>query len=101
MAKPVSAVKRLYDRTPLRTKLITAMLGLVILALAAISIASSVMLGRYVTTQRDFQLQSNFQGLSPRVVASVTAGDAAPLTSGMVLRIPLSGDQLTRQAMHN
>ena len=37
---PWGAAKRLSDRTPLRTKLITALLALVIMALAAISVAS-------------------------------------------------------------
>ena len=41
---PWEAAKRLSDRTPLRTKLITAVLALVILALTAISIASVYML---------------------------------------------------------
>jgi two-component system, OmpR family, sensor kinase len=99
MVMPVSAVRRLYDRTPLRTKLITAVLGLVILALAAISVASSVMLGRYVTTQRDPQLQTNFQNLfqgqNTRVVTSMTPGDAAALNNGTVLGIQLPGHQLT------
>jgi two-component system OmpR family sensor kinase len=105
MTMPVSAAKRLYDRTPLRTKLITAVLGLVILALAAISIASSVMLGRYVTTQRDFQLQSNFQGLfqgpNARIVPLVTPGDAIALNTGMVLGVQLPGHQLTWMPIPN
>jgi len=37
---PWGAAKRLNDRTPLRTKLITALLALVIMAIAAISVAS-------------------------------------------------------------
>jgi two-component system OmpR family sensor kinase len=105
MAMSVSPVRRLYDRTPLRTKLITAVLGLVILALAAISIASSVMLGRYVTTQRDVPLQSNFQslfqGANARAVASMTPGDAALLLTGMVLGIQLPGHQLTWMSNSN
>ncbi len=40
--------QRLSERTPLRTKLITAVLLLVIMALAAISIASVYMLRGYV-----------------------------------------------------
>ena len=52
--RPGSArLRRLSDRTPLRTKLITAVLALVIMALAAISVASVYMLRGYVTTQRD------------------------------------------------
>ena len=87
--------KRLSDRTPLRTKLITAVLGLVILALAAISIASAVMLGRYVTTQRDPQLTSDFQGISLHTLSGLTAGDATSTNTGMVLGVQLPGKQLT------
>ncbi len=47
---PLGAGKRLSDRTPLRTKLITAVLALVIMALAAISVASVYMLRAYLTT---------------------------------------------------
>jgi two-component system OmpR family sensor kinase len=53
-------LKRLSDRTPLRTKLITAVLALVILALAAISVASVVMLRDYVETRQDNNLKANF-----------------------------------------
>ena len=55
---PWGAAKRLSDRTPLRTKLITAVLALVIMALAAISVASVFMLRGYVTTQHDNDLVS-------------------------------------------
>jgi two-component system, OmpR family, sensor kinase len=51
------SLRRLSDRTPLRTKLITAVLALVIMALAAISITSVVVL-QYLYTQRDTQLQA-------------------------------------------
>jgi two-component system, OmpR family, sensor kinase len=60
MAGPVTALQRLSDRTPLRTKLITSVLALVIIALAAISVASVVMLRSYVTTQQDSTLQNDF-----------------------------------------
>jgi two-component system OmpR family sensor kinase len=55
---PLPVVKKLSDRTPLRTKLITAVLALVIMALAAISVASVVMLRDYVTKQNDGTLQN-------------------------------------------
>jgi two-component system, OmpR family, sensor kinase len=48
--------RRVSDRTPLRTKLIAAVLLLVIMALAAISTASVYMLRGYVTTQKDATL---------------------------------------------
>jgi two-component system OmpR family sensor kinase len=52
-------VKRLSDRTPLRTKLITAMLALVIMALVAISVTSVVVL-QFLYTQHDGQLRAEF-----------------------------------------
>ena len=97
--KPVrsrlGAARRLSDRTPLRTKLITALLALVIMALAAISIASVYMLRGYVTTQRDPQLTQDFQSISPYALARVSAGTAGPTYSGMVLGIQLPGHQLS------
>ena len=93
---PVGAARRLSERTPLRTKLITAVLALVILALALISIASAVMLGRVVTTQHDTQLVSDFQnGISSQTLSHLTAGTAAPTNTGMVLGIQLPGKQLS------
>jgi two-component system OmpR family sensor kinase len=57
---PLGAAKRLSDRTPLRTKLITSVLVLVIMALAAISVASVAMLRSYVTTRQDSSLEQAF-----------------------------------------
>ena len=92
---PLAATRRLSHRTPLRTKLITAVLALVIMALAAISIASVYMLRGYVTTQRDDQLNQDFQSISPYALSRVSAGTAGPTYSGMVLGIQLPGHQLS------
>ena len=54
--RPPEAARRLSDRTSLRTKLITAVLVLVIIALAAISVASAYMVRGYLTTQHDSEL---------------------------------------------
>jgi two-component system, OmpR family, sensor kinase len=59
-ARPFQAFRSVSDRTPLRTKLITAVLALVIMALAAISVASVYMVRTSVITQRDSQLQTVF-----------------------------------------
>ncbi|MGH3207172.1 MAG: sensor histidine kinase [Trebonia sp.] len=61
---PWGAGKRLTDRTPLRTKLIAAVLALVIMALAAISVASVVVLRTYLYTQRDNQLEASFNHIA-------------------------------------
>ncbi|HEX9042472.1 MAG TPA: HAMP domain-containing sensor histidine kinase [Trebonia sp.] len=98
---PLAAARRLSDRTPLKAKLIAAVLALVIMALAAISIASVYMLRGYITTQRDTQLVQDFQAISPQALSQVSAGTAAPTRSNMVLGIQLPGHQLTWQAPGN
>ena len=54
-------LKGLSDRTPLRTKLITSVLILVIMALAAISFTSVYVLHSYLTTQEDTQVTAAYQ----------------------------------------
>jgi two-component system, OmpR family, sensor kinase len=56
-------LRDLSARTSLRTKLITAVLGLVILALVASSIATIYFLGSYLTHQHDNQLKSIFSNV--------------------------------------
>jgi two-component system OmpR family sensor kinase len=60
---PWGAARRLLHRTPLRTKLITAVLVLVVMALAAISFASVYVLRSYLTTAHDQQIVSVFEGI--------------------------------------
>ena len=88
--------QRLSDRTPLRTKLITAVLALVIVALAVISVASVILLRTNLTTQQDPKLRSNFD----RFVASASSITATPgateiTTSGLLLGLQGTGGQLT------
>jgi two-component system, OmpR family, sensor kinase len=93
---PLGAARRLSDRTPLRTKLITAVLGLVIMALAAISIASVYMLRGYVTTQHDTELTRDFSRISSYTLYRATAGTAMPTTDpGVMLGVQLPGHQLS------
>jgi two-component system, OmpR family, sensor kinase len=84
------------DRTPLRTKLITAVLGLVILALAAISFTSVNLLNSYLTTQHDAQLQSVYQAIaqSPDVFAGKQTNTVYSLGSNIFVGIQQPGDQL-------
>jgi two-component system, OmpR family, sensor kinase len=70
--RPFTAFRSLSDRTPLRTKLITAVLVLVFLALAAISIASVYMVRTSVITQRDSELQAVFNFVSPNPTQIIT-----------------------------
>jgi len=92
----LGAARRLSDRTPLRTKLITAVLGLVIMALAAISVASVYMLHGYVTTQHDAQLTRDFQRITTYTLSRATAGSIAPTNDpGVMLGIQIPGQQLS------
>src|SRR5215470_3405086 len=57
------AIRRLSERTPLRVKLITAMLALVTIGLGAIGVASVYVLHSYLTTQSDNELKDEFASL--------------------------------------
>ncbi len=88
--------KRISDRTPLRTKLITALLVLVIMALAAISVASVYMLRGYVTTQHDTSADEYVPGAVPaRDSRAYTPGGVASEGAGVVLGLQLPGQQLS------
>jgi two-component system OmpR family sensor kinase len=93
--------KRLSDRTPLRTKLITAVLVLVIMALAAISFASVYVLHSYLTTQEDGPVLSAYQQVTQQLDTGSTfrsintllpAGAHSPL---VVAGLQEYGDQFT------
>jgi len=64
MTVPWAPLKQLSDRTPLRTKLITAMLALVIMALVAIGITSVVVLRHPVCRCRPWCWTSRTTGLA-------------------------------------
>jgi two-component system OmpR family sensor kinase len=82
VARPWRRLRGLSRRLPLRTKLITALLTLVIVALAAISLSSSMVLRSYLTSQDDNQLKSFFNKIE-----SVTfqPGHYSPVASGNIL----------------
>ena len=93
--------KRLSDRTPLRTKLITAVLALVIMALAAISVTSVVVLRGYLYTQHDGPLKVQFDQLYNNVErvlssgpAQVTLNTPANQGSGFIAAFQNPGSQL-------
>jgi two-component system OmpR family sensor kinase len=94
-------LKRLSDRTPLRTKLITAVLALVIMALAAISVASVYMLRSYVTTQNDSTLQGALNRLYHGATLPV-AGYAEPFAIGseLIVAVQPPGQQVTWLSPH-
>ena len=57
-------IRRLSERTPLRVKLITAVLALVIIALGAIGVASVYVLHSYLTTQSDTELTAAISNIN-------------------------------------
>jgi two-component system OmpR family sensor kinase len=95
--RPWGPLRQLSDRTPLRTKLITAMLALVIMALAAISITSVVVL-QYLYTQRDGQLQAVFGSAMSELPGTPVTLDSpySPYSpgSGLILAFQQPGTQL-------
>src|SRR5215469_16330393 len=94
-ARPWGPLRRIADRTSLRTKLITAVLALVIMALLAISIASVAMLRGYVTTQHDGRLQAAMVRINQGAYLPLP-GHAEPFSPGseMIVAIQLPGQQL-------
>jgi two-component system OmpR family sensor kinase len=94
-ARPWGPLRRISDRTSLRTKLITAVLALVIMALLAISIASVAMLRGYVTTQHDGRLQAAMVRINQGANLPL-AGYAEPFSPGseMIVAIQSPGQQL-------
>jgi two-component system, OmpR family, sensor kinase len=96
------ALRRLLDRTPLRTKLITAVLALVVTALMAISFASVLILRPFLYTQRDSDLQRQLAG-ALRGIAISEATSNSPLAvnlgkaytvNGFVQAVQQPGKQL-------
>ena len=57
-ARPWQAIRRLSARTSLRTKLVTALLALVAIALAVMSFVGVAVFGNYLQSQVDAQLRS-------------------------------------------
>ena len=101
MAKPSgpaafwNAARRLPGRTPLRVKLISALLTLLTVALAVISIAGISVLKSYQIGQADDSLQYD-AGQSPRTVQNYLLGAVLPTveTGGIALAWLPSGGRL-------
>jgi two-component system, OmpR family, sensor kinase len=73
-ARPWRALRDLNDRTSLRTKLITGLLALVIVAVAAISVSSVWVLRSYLVSQDDSQLKVAASNITndPRDLSIIT-----------------------------
>jgi two-component system, OmpR family, sensor kinase len=77
--RPWQALRRLSNRTSLRTKLITALLALVIIALAAMGIAGVSLLRGYLIGPTDSDLTN--VGNQQVVLNAVTSGDPRAMTA--------------------
>ncbi|HXJ24433.1 MAG TPA: hypothetical protein VNH17_01975, partial [Streptosporangiaceae bacterium] len=92
-SKRFGRMRSLSARTPLRTKLITALLGLVIIAIAAISVASTYMLRSYLVTQHDNELRQQVDSI--QIWGGHTVGYATYIPSGKLIGIQKPGQPLT------
>src|SRR6266487_4579863 len=68
------AIRLLSERTPLRVKLITAVLALVTIALGAIGVASVYVLHSYLTTQSDNELKDAISSINTDSLISKQPG---------------------------
>jgi two-component system, OmpR family, sensor kinase len=98
----LGALKQLSDRTSLRTKLITAVLALVIMALAAISVATTYMLRSYLIGQYDSAIGSVINQFNNTNTLPSSGGPqhlrlgyASPTSSNIVLGLQQPGSQLS------
>ena len=89
-----SYLRSVSARTPLRTKLITAVLVLVILALAAISVASNLVLRSYLTGQQDSNLRGALLSVSSHL-PPVVPGQAYQAGQDLIAGVVLPGQQFT------
>ena len=89
--RPWRALRDLSDRTSLRTKLISGLLALVIVAVAAICISSTWVLRSYLTSQDDSQLQSTMHSLYAAIVSGNERNIPVP---GTTYQVPGAGDNI-------
>ncbi|WP_119726896.1 sensor histidine kinase [Thermomonospora amylolytica] len=79
----VAALHRLSDRTPLRVRLIAAVLTLVLVGLAMISVAGVSVLRGYLTDRADEQLRMTTERLVDQIARPLVGPDGR-----VVLRVP-------------
>ncbi len=97
---PVTAMRRLSQRTPLRVKLITALLALVALALAVISFTSTAVFQGYLLSQADSQIAGLLSNAHSNLVNPPTPSQpglyyAGYTTPGYVVEaLDVNGDPL-------
>jgi two-component system, OmpR family, sensor kinase len=99
--RPWLALRRLSNRTPLRTKLIAALLTLVIVALAAISISSGWLLRSYLTEPYDNELQTTFASVNNSPGINLLPGQSSQGYGGIVVGIEQPGTVLSPSGMQS
>jgi two-component system OmpR family sensor kinase len=99
--RPWLALRRLSGRTPLRTKLIAALLALVIVALAAITISSGWLLRSYLTEPYDTQLQSAFDHVASSSGIGLLPGQSSYVGGDILVGIEQPGTALTPAGMQS
>jgi two-component system, OmpR family, sensor kinase len=99
--RPWLALRRLSSRTPLRTKLIAALLALVIVALAAITISSGWLLRSYLTEPYDTELTTAFQNVTSSSGIGLLPGQSSQVGSGIVVGIEQPGTALSVSGMQS
>jgi len=99
--RPWFALRRLSNRTPLRTKLIAALLALVIVALAAISVSGGLLLRSYLTEPYDSQLLTAFDNVAGSSGIGLLPGQSSPAYGGIVVGIQQPGTALSPSGMQS
>jgi two-component system, OmpR family, sensor kinase len=95
--RPWAALRDLSDRMSLRTKLITGLLALVIVAVAAICVSSTWVLRSYLTAQDDPQLRSVYSLLTSQDITA-TPG-VAYQWHGVLVGVQQQGTPLSSSGM--
>jgi signal transduction histidine kinase len=93
---------RFSDRTPLRTKLIAAVLALVVMALAAISITSVILVRANLTQQQDGTIKDLFNHyMNGSPIPSIEPDTVYTNGSGQIMAVQEPGNQLASQSSSN
>jgi two-component system, OmpR family, sensor kinase len=95
------ALRGLSDRTSLRTKLITGLLALVIIAVAAISISSVWVLRSYLTSQEDSQLRQVYSYVNSQELWVTAVPGQAYLVRGILVGVQQPGTPLSTNGQQN
>jgi two-component system OmpR family sensor kinase len=99
VTRPWLAMRRLSSRTPLRTKLIASLLALVIVALAAISVSSGLLLRTYLTEPYDSELLATFGNVASSSGIGLLPGQSSQGYGGIVVGIEQPGTALSPAGM--